>query len=209
MILMRRSSLKRAKAKVPALKAVGNKIWVVLFAFTGAVASQNSAKYPNNPVLESPDHKYTIINSDDMSGNEPQHYLYLVSRSPYKKSLLFRYGRSVQVFWCPTSTCVVINDFEGSNVSSVYRLNVDSQRSSLDLGDLLLTWMKNHGQERVSSSCLHLYAYATEITSDGDIKLVLTGDNGIDSQGFTRIFAYKNNGELTLVQATNKYDGLE
>ena len=206
---MRRNSLNRPSAKMAALKAARIGTWVLLFALAGAAACQNSAKYPNNPVLESPDRKYTIINSDDMSGEEPQHYLYLVSRSPYKKTLLYRYGRSVQVFWCPSSTCVVINDFEGSNVSSVYRINLNSQRSSLDLGDLLLRWMKNHAQEKVSSSCSHLYAYATEITSDGDIKLVLTGYNGIDPHGFTRIFAYKNDGELRLVKAANKYAGLE
>jgi hypothetical protein len=148
----------------------------MLFGAGVLIPGQTSASYPSS--LQSPDGKYFIDNSDDWRGAEPKHYLYLVNAKTLQQSLLYTYSRSVEVFLCPSSTCVVINDFEGSNVSSVYLINIDAERKKLDLEDLLLRWMKNHGEEKIASSCDHLYAYAFAITPEGDIRLTLTGYNG-------------------------------
>lgn len=182
---------------------------LILFGVGALLSAQTSARYPGSAPLKSPDRKYSILNVDDWTREEPKHHLYLVNAQTLKKTLLFEYGRSAEVFWCPSSSFVVINDFAGSNVSSVYLVDIDVERKNLALDDLLLQWMKNHGQEEIASSCDHIYAYASGITPQGDIKLVLTGYNGLNPKGFTRKFLYAKSGELSLTKTSDKFTGLK
>lgn len=188
------------------MKVLAINVWIATFVLPAVTLGQTSASYPNNSTLQSPDRKHFIINSDDMSGDEPQHHLYLVEGA--NKVLLYSYRRSVEVFWCPSSDCVVVNDFEGSNVSNVYLINISPERKVADLGDQLFAWMKDHNEEEIASSCDHVYAYASKVSRNGQIRLVLTGYNGINPNGFSRNFAYQTDGRLTLIKATDKFAGV-
>jgi hypothetical protein len=143
-----------------------------------------------------------------MSGDEPRHDLFLISGQTGKKVPLYTYGRSVEVFWCPSSHCVVINDFEGSNVSNVLLLNIQGPAPNvIDLGEILTRWMENHQSADIVSSCDHVYAYARKISGNGNIRLVLTGYNGINPKGFSRTFIYEPDGRLTLVRTSSRFTG--
>jgi len=95
--------------------------------------------FPSGPqaTLPSPDRRYELQNVDSDT-QEPAHSIFLLDRKTGQRTLLYQYGRWVNVLWSPSSSAIVVNDFFGSDDSTSVLILVSPRLKRLNLWKLLL-----------------------------------------------------------------------
>jgi hypothetical protein len=100
-----------------------------------AAVGTDLARFPGTQqTIASPDKQYSIYNRD--SDRDPNHSLFIHSRSSAADKKILDYGRHVDVMWSPSSDAFFVNDYSGSSEADCLLFSASGLRR-LDVEDLL------------------------------------------------------------------------
>lgn len=161
---------------------------VLLLHATVVASAADSVTFPGKiSETKSPNGLYTIKNFDYPEGNinYPNHILFFLWKGQKKRlalnvhQLLWHvpgvgtYNRIAQILWSPDSSAFVLNDWEGSNVASLYLYRVRDLKHPVNLADKC--GVEDSRDVRRILKCDHVYTYASKWISATAIEIKQTG----------------------------------
>ena len=161
---------------------------MVLLLHAVAASAAGSVTFPGKiSEAKSPNGLYTIKNFDYPEGNinYPNHVLFFLRKGQEKglalnvRQLLLHvpgvgtYNRIAQILWSPDSSAFLLNDWEGSNIASLYLYRVRDLKHPVNLADKCGVQEARDVRRIVKSD--HVYTYASKWISATAIEIKVTG----------------------------------
>ena len=163
----------------------------LLFAGIASGMNAQNVSFPGaRSESKSPDGRFVIKNSDS-DVEDPAHALTLADGRNGSSIKIYRYGRSVDILWSPTSDSFVINDHEGSNVSHAILFREPWSTKYIDLREKLIDFLRSRNQAKSTLENHHVYFTAQRWLSKNEVLCQVTGYGDVDPNGFTRRYVYK------------------
>ncbi|MGB6482070.1 MAG: hypothetical protein WBE86_01135 [Candidatus Acidiferrales bacterium] len=163
----------------------------LLFAAIASGASAQNVSFPRaRSEAKSPDGRLEIKNSDSDVEN-PVHTLTLIDHRNGSEIKIYRYGRSVDILWSPSSGAFIINDHEGSNVAHPVLFTKPWSTKYTDLREKLIDFLRSRNEAKSVLENDHVYITAQRWLSSNEILCKVTGYGEVDPNGFTKHYVYK------------------
>ncbi|MBI5093226.1 MAG: hypothetical protein HZB26_12400 [Candidatus Hydrogenedentes bacterium] len=152
--------------------------------------------------LASPGGGQLLLNVDAENGQQAEalgnsHVLLLIDPARPSVLRIWQYGRSVDVAWSPDGSRILLNDHEGSNITSCHVLTVKPSADILNIeeenvGDLLKKQVK-----RESGRWAHEYIEGLGWTDKSDLRIKVVSYGPLDGQkedgnGVERHYTYSS-----------------
>lgn len=164
---------------------------LLLCVATLAKANPQKVSFPGSrSESKSPDGHYSVRNFDD-ENQEPAHTLSLIDTKTRSAIKIYSYGRHVDVLWSPSSDALVINDYEGSDVSHPVLFVAPWKGQPVDLSEKLIEFFRVHGEPKSATKNHHMYFSAQRWLSHDEILCRIDSYGQVDPNGFTSNYIYK------------------
>jgi hypothetical protein len=138
---------------------------------------------------KSPDGRYTIRNTDDPK-QEPAHTLTVVDGTTGLKTRFYSYGRHVEVLWSPTSTALLVNDYEGSDTAQPVLFVSPWTNAPINLREKLIDFLRSRGDLRIIEENDHVYFTARRWLNGSELLCEIRGYGGANAKGFSKRYIY-------------------
>ncbi|MGO9062746.1 MAG: hypothetical protein ACLQU2_36085 [Candidatus Binataceae bacterium] len=139
----------------------------------------------------SPDGRYVL--SDVRNSNPDLDFngsIFLTDTRTGRKELLYKYDRSIEIVWSPSSTAFVMNDDYGSNVMRALVFVLQPRLAPIDIGEQLLKSDRPRREKESIETADHVYTGAVKWIDNNTVVLRIDGYNGVDQPGFTLAYTY-------------------
>ncbi len=122
--------------------------------------------------------------SDILGGN---HALFLINILTGKRKHLHAYERHVEVWWSPTGSYVLVNDYRGSDSATPLIFMIDEDTTCIALEKELAQQAQNNSHIWKNH---HVYITGSEWIAQDVLKVKIEGYGDVDPDGFTLWFEY-------------------
>lgn len=141
---------------------------------------------------KSPNGRY-IIQNLDYDDRELAHDLVLLDTKTGTKTMIYSYGRSVDLLWSPESDAFVINDHEGSNSTRPLLYSLPWTDHKTDLSEKLADFLRDRHDEDLVRGNDHVYFAVRRWIGPHELlcKLEAYGDASPHGSGYKGYYVYR------------------
>lgn len=167
-------------------------------AIVVAAARGNGVSFPETKSCVLPELRWRITCESKISADGSGiHSLYATRLDGSGRALLYASGRWCELLWYPGSDTVAVTDWEGSNVSSVFVVDINAPERKQDIDDIVPSISKHLGRDEREG---HIYWEALKWESSHVILLRVFGHTD-EAHGHAFCYTFRANlSDLTVAQ---------